>query len=190
MPHIGYDLDGQRILKPATKDELDQFLDSMDDPDHWRTVKDKNTGASVVLDEDEVEMIQRLQSGEYADLGYDPYEPTVEWFTSVKSIHPVVDTPEPKRRFVPSRWEHKRVMKFVRAIRAGLIKVHPRDKLGTAKQEPEHRDFYLLWGEDNNAKTNQAPNSVTDALHISAPRMRLPGHEESYNPPPEYLPTR
>ena len=26
-------------------------------------------------------------------------------------------------------------------------------------------------------------------MHIPAPKMKLPGHEESYNPPPEYLPT-
>ena len=32
-PHIGYDLDGEKILKPATGDELDRFLAKMDDPD-------------------------------------------------------------------------------------------------------------------------------------------------------------
>ncbi len=26
-------------------------------------------------------------------------------------------------------------------------------------------------------------------MHIPAPRLKLPGHAESYNPPPEYLPT-
>ncbi|KAJ7384930.1 Ribosome biogenesis protein 1 [Desmophyllum pertusum] len=35
-PHIGYNLDGKRILKPATADELDQFLSKMDDPNYWR----------------------------------------------------------------------------------------------------------------------------------------------------------
>ena len=25
-------------------------------------------------------------------------------------------------------------------------------------------------------------------MHIPAPRLKLPGHSESYNPPPEYLP--
>ena len=27
-------------------------------------------------------------------------------------------------------------------------------------------------------------------MHIPAPRLKLPGHAESYNPPPEYLPTQ
>ncbi len=31
-PHIGYDLNGNKIFKPATKDQLDAFLDKMDDP--------------------------------------------------------------------------------------------------------------------------------------------------------------
>lgn len=36
FPHVGYDLDGRRIYKPVrTRDELDQFLDKMDDPDYW-----------------------------------------------------------------------------------------------------------------------------------------------------------
>lgn len=36
FPHVGYDLDGRHIYKPLrTRDELDQFLDKMDDPDHW-----------------------------------------------------------------------------------------------------------------------------------------------------------
>ena len=36
FPHVGYDLDGRRIYKPLrTQDELDQFLDKMDDPDYW-----------------------------------------------------------------------------------------------------------------------------------------------------------
>lgn len=36
FPHVGYDLDGRRIYKPLrTRDELDQFLDKMEDPDYW-----------------------------------------------------------------------------------------------------------------------------------------------------------
>lgn len=36
FPHIGYNLDGKKILKPIRNlDELDKFLDKMDNPDHW-----------------------------------------------------------------------------------------------------------------------------------------------------------
>jgi hypothetical protein len=35
-PHIGYDVNGKKIMKPATADELDKFLSTMDDPDSWQ----------------------------------------------------------------------------------------------------------------------------------------------------------
>lgn len=34
-PHIGYDIDGKKIMKPAKGDELDKFLENMEDPDLW-----------------------------------------------------------------------------------------------------------------------------------------------------------
>lgn len=34
--HVGYDLNGQKILKTGTKKgEIDNFLDRMEDPDYW-----------------------------------------------------------------------------------------------------------------------------------------------------------
>ena len=45
--HIGYDLDGKKIIKAQQMDELDEFLDKMDNPDYWRTVRDKLTGKGV-----------------------------------------------------------------------------------------------------------------------------------------------
>lgn len=36
FPHIGYNLDGKKIFKPIrSKDELEQFLDKMENPDYW-----------------------------------------------------------------------------------------------------------------------------------------------------------
>jgi ribosome biogenesis protein ERB1 len=34
-PHIGYDINGKKILKPAKGDDLDKFLSNMDDKDAW-----------------------------------------------------------------------------------------------------------------------------------------------------------
>jgi hypothetical protein len=53
-----------------------------------------------------------------------PYEDTVEFYTREPMIHPVSRAPEPKRRFLPSKWEHEKVMKLVRAIRAVCIHTH------------------------------------------------------------------
>jgi len=45
---------------------------------------------------------------------------------------------------------------------------------------------YLLWADDNLA---DATKTATGLSYIPAPKPKLPGHAESYNPPKEYLPT-
>ncbi|XP_062500949.1 ribosome biogenesis protein bop1-B-like [Corticium candelabrum] len=172
-PHIGYDLLGKKIMKPATTDELDRFLAKMDDPNWNRTVQDKTTGRDIVLTDEEVDMIQRIQTGRFPS-GYDPYAPYVDWFSGDTMLHPLVDKPPVKKNFVPSKWEHKRIMKIVRAIRNGWIK--------PKKTDHEKPRYYLLWDK-------QDQESKKHPMHIPAPKMKLPGHEESYNPPAEFLPT-
>ncbi|KAI8141456.1 NUC169 domain-containing protein [Fennellomyces sp. T-0311] len=173
LPHIGYDVDGKKILKPATADELEKFLATMDDPDSWKTVRSDKEGKDVVLNDEEMDIIQRLQRGIIPDADYNPYEPTVEWFTSKTEEMPLSARPEPKRRFIPSKWEAKKVMKIVKAIRQGRIV--PR------KPKDEKPRFYNLWGDDDKPREDHV-------MHIVAPKMKLPEHDESYNPPEEYLP--
>lgn len=67
-------------------------------------------------------------------------------------------------------------MKIVRGIRSGRIV--PR-KPGTRAVE-QKPDFYALWSDADMAA---APHP----MHMPAPKMTLPGHAESYNPPAEYL---
>lgn len=33
--HLGYNWDGKKILKPSKVDELDNFINKMEDPDYW-----------------------------------------------------------------------------------------------------------------------------------------------------------
>ena len=35
LPHIGYDIDGKKVLRPARGDELDKFLKTVEDPEAW-----------------------------------------------------------------------------------------------------------------------------------------------------------
>ena len=35
MPHVGYSIDGKRVMRPAKGDELDKFLASIEDPSSW-----------------------------------------------------------------------------------------------------------------------------------------------------------
>lgn len=70
------------------------------------------------------------------------------------------------------------VMKMVRAIRKGHMKIKSDEE--NENKEPE---AYDLWKDtDEEIKKERL-------VHIPAPKTALPGHEESYNPPAEYLPT-
>uniref|UniRef100_A0A2K6DDW7 Ribosome biogenesis protein BOP1 n=1 Tax=Macaca nemestrina TaxID=9545 RepID=A0A2K6DDW7_MACNE len=110
FPHVGYDLDGRRIYKPLrTRDELDQFLDKMDDPDYWRTVQDPMTGQDLRLTDEQVALVRRLQSGQFGDMGFNPYEPAVDFFSGDVMIHPVTNRPADKRSFIPSLVEKEKV---------------------------------------------------------------------------------
>ncbi|XP_072458794.1 ribosome biogenesis protein BOP1 isoform X2 [Notamacropus eugenii] len=175
FPHIGYDLDGKRIYKPLrSRDELDRFLDKMDDPDYWRTVQDKMTGQDVRLTDEQVALVQRLQKGQFGDASYDPYEPAIDFFSGSMMIHPVTNRPADKRSFIPSLIEKEKVSRMVHAIKMGWIQPRrPRDLI------PQ---YYDLWAQED-------PNAILGRhkMHVPAPKLALPGHAESYNPPPEYL---
>ncbi|XP_039234520.1 ribosome biogenesis protein BOP1, partial [Pipra filicauda] len=109
FPHIGYNLDGKKIYKPIrNKDELDMFLEKMENPDYWRTVQDRLTGADVKLTDEQVELVQRLQKGQFGDVNFDPYEPAVDFFTHEVMIHPVTNRPADKRSFIPSLIEKEK----------------------------------------------------------------------------------
>ncbi|KFR04190.1 Ribosome biogenesis protein bop1, partial [Nipponia nippon] len=175
FPHIGYNLEGKKIYKPIrNKDELDMFLEKMENPDYWRTVQDKMTGADIKLTDEQVDLVHRLQRGQFGDVHFNPYEPAVDFFTHEVMIHPVTNRPADKRSFIPSLIEKEKVSKLVHAIKMGWIK--PR------KPKDDTPTYYDLWAHED-------PNSILGRhkMHVPAPKMKLPGHEESYNPPPEYL---
>ena len=111
MPHVGYDINGKRVLRPARGDELDKFLSTVEDPTSWTTALDKNMQTEKPLTPEELDIIRRLHVGENPDAQYDPYEPTIEWFTGKgkEEVMPLSAAPEPKRRWVPSKWEKQKV---------------------------------------------------------------------------------
>ena len=176
-PHIGYDINGKKISRPAKGEALDALLDSIEVPKGWTGLTDPATGKPLELSQEELEVLKRIQYNEVPDEGYDPYPATIEYFTSKTEQMPLSAAPEPKRRFIPSKHEAKRVMKIVRAIREGRIMPY---KPQSEEEEEEREVNYDLWA-------NEAP---TRSDHIPAPKLPPPGYEESYHPPPEYLPDK
>ncbi|KAM0826706.1 hypothetical protein ACQ4PT_068701 [Festuca glaucescens] len=175
--HIGYDINGKKIKKRDREGHIDKLLRNADSDTNWRKVIDAYNDEEVQITKEEAKIISRLLKGKTPHASVDPYPDYVDWFEYDGKGHPLSNAPEPKRRFVPSKWEQKKVVKLVRAIRKGWIKF---DK---PKDEP---DYYLLWGDD----TDTADNKRQGLSYIPAPKPNLPGHEESYNPSVEYVPTQ
>jgi hypothetical protein len=73
----------------------------------------------------------------------------------------------------------RRIIKLVRAIRKGWLKTSEQ------KHKAEEPPVYMLWGDDSQT----ADKTATGLSYIPAAKPKLPGHEESYNPPAEYLPS-
>ncbi|PGH06188.1 ribosome biogenesis protein ERB1 [Blastomyces parvus] len=177
-PHIGYNINGKKIMRPAKGQALDALLDSIELPKGFTGLTDPATGKPLELSQDELELLRKVQMNEITEDGYDPYQPTIEYFTSKLEVMPLSAAPEPKRRFVPSKHEAKRVMKLVKAIREGRILPY---KLPAEEDEAEEGvQTYDLWA-------NETPRA-DHPMHIPAPKLPPPSYEESYHPPPEYLP--
>ncbi|CAH0625188.1 unnamed protein product [Chrysodeixis includens] len=179
-PHVGYDLDGRRLLRPPQRDHIDDFLKKCEDPDFWRTVRDPNTGQDVVLSKQDLELIRRLREGHVPDPTHDEYQPWIEWFSREVMATPLRAFPEHKRSFLPSRSEQQQIGRIVHALKMGWTKT--RKQLAEERRKKREKKFYNLWG---STEADAAQRGLQ--RHIPAPRRALPGHAESYNPPPEYL---
>ncbi|KAL6967821.1 Ribosome biogenesis protein 1 [Sarracenia purpurea var. burkii] len=140
-------------------------------------IYDEYNDEEVEVTKQETKLIRRLLKGRAPHGDFEPYAPYVDWFAWEDSKHPLSNAPEPKRRFIPSKWESKKVVEYVRAIRKGLIKFEK------PKEEPR---FYNLWGDDS-ISTEKTGHGLA---YIPAPKPKLPGHDESYNPSLEYVPTQ
>ena len=132
-----------------------------------------------IFSEKDVEIVNRLRQGRVPEPGYDLYGEWSEWFSSDVMETPLRDLPEHKASFLPSHWEKKKVSRMVHAIKMGWMK--PRQ--ARSETDDETKKFYMLWQTDDQVDENV--RRIFDP--IPAPKMKLPGHEESYNPPPEYL---
>ena len=185
-PHIGYDINGRRIARPAKGEALDSLLDSIDIPDAWTGLTDPNTAKPLQLSKDELEVLKKLTRNETPGDGYDPYPDMIEYFTGkgMEETMPLTAAPEPKRRFVPSMHEHKRVMKMVKAIKEGRIKPYREQTEEDREREEAAQEYasYDIW-------QNEVPRP-DHPMNIPAPKLPPPGYEESYHPPPEYLPSK
>ena len=56
------------------KDELDQFIERQNDKEWWKKITDELNNKQVKLSKADLELIQRIRSGKYADADIDPFD--------------------------------------------------------------------------------------------------------------------
>lgn len=179
--YINYDIDGKKITRPATPAALDSLIDSIDKDKGWTGIVDPMTGKPVNLTTEELGLLKRLAQSEIPDENFDPYPDYDDFFTNTVRETPLSSAPEPKRRFAPSKHEQKRILQLAYAIRKGRILTSEQ----RAERERESQSNYAdhdLWADDDQATVNQRKLD-----YAPAPKLPPPSHEESYNPPEEYL---
>ena len=72
-------------------------------------------------------------------------------------------------------------MKLVKAIKEGRILPYKPPEEREKEEEDKEEQYFDIWSDEQ----PRPPN----VMHIPAPKTAPPGYDESYNPPPEYLPT-
>lgn len=85
---------------------------------HFRnSAFDPNLQMERQLTSEELDLIRRLAEYEKAEHDDNPHEPTIEWFTGKgkEEIMPLSAAPEPKRRWIPSKWEKSKVCQLTQA---------------------------------------------------------------------------
>lgn len=167
--HLGYNNSGSRLFKDDGIDSLEMLLQGIDDRSSWRTLFDKRSGHRLQLSVEEVKMIKRL--------GCALLPATLDHTISHKSADVATANTftltEPKRRFVQSKHEAKRVLSMVRHLRR-----FSRDSISRIPSE-EVKQLVDIWSEE-------LLRDKTDRTVIRAARAKRAGHELSYNTPSEY----
>jgi ribosome biogenesis protein ERB1 len=185
LNHMGYNIDGVPITKAKKPDHIDTFLNKHDKSALY-TIYDEDNDRYVKLSKEELETIRRIRKGQYPDAEFDEYDE--KYWTDVKqTIHPIGNTSyPPKSRFIPSKWENKKILRILQALRNGWIKSNEEEEEELKKQD----SVYLMWKEDGSANDDSESAKHRGPSFVPPKKEMTPGHAESYNPPEEFLMTQ
>lgn len=188
--HDGYDIDGKKVFVRGVGDNIDQFLASKNKKELKRRIYDVKNDKVTRLNDRDLSIINRLRNGKCASKMYEPGIPeTFVFDITTMGIRP-------KSSFTISKSDYRQILKNVKAIKNGWIKV---DKYGEAKktksqkkkQEIMRMDPYRLNLSSGSIKSfdvwSRSNIKVQSRQILGAPKSRLPTNYESYNPSSEYL---
>ena len=181
--HIGYDVSGSKVVPEKPLDGLDLAIEA--DDGEGVTVYDKLNGRNVRISKRELEQIRRLKKGAFANPETEMYPDTFR--SSVIEHTPLHNAPEPKRRFIPSKWEGMRIHRLAQGLADGRLRTREENRrLRKEARDPERRFLEAaatMWGPED---VEDPSGRRKGPLPVPAPKLKLPGHEESYRPPAEY----
>merc|ERR1719242_328635 len=161
--HTGYDIDGNKVIVKGRGDQIDLFLLKKDKDAVKRTLYDPLNDKVVKLTDDDLKLINRIRHGKTAGKLFEPVIKPLE--IQKTAFH----DNKPKSSFVPSKHIKNKVMRMLKSFRNGWLRLEP-------PKEQEEK-MYDMWENENTSKRQI----------LAAPKPKLPGHAESYNPPAEYL---
>ena len=126
------------------KDRIDDAVDQEDDVDYMRTIYDAVNDRDVVLSDRDLEILRRIQSGAFAHPEFEAYPDYIPFNThkGVREKHSLHQGTEPKRRFVPSKWERMKVLKIVKDIQEGRLQTTAQKKRSIHAHKMELK---MLW---------------------------------------------
>lgn len=194
--HIGYDGKGEKVIKSASRsggDLLDQAIrNSENKQDGKFVVHDALNDKNVTLTDRQLEIIRRIQGGAYAHPEHDGNSEYIDYYSGVdrQIMGMTTNRNQPKARFQPSEWERLQVKRLLEKLEKGDITMDyltgkVKDMNDLHKKNKSDDTPFMLWTGDEQDKLNQGKGPQ----HIAAPKVKPPGHAESYIPPDEYLPT-
>ena len=93
---------------------LDKLLLRNDAPGTaLRTIYDPYNDEELVLSRSELRTLLNIQKGRTPEVSVDPYADHHDWYSNTVDPFPVSAAPQPKRRFMPSVWEERKIVKLV-----------------------------------------------------------------------------
>jgi ribosome biogenesis protein ERB1 len=157
--HIGYTIDGKKLIKGKGPDRIDLTLRSANNKG-MHSIYDMYNNREVQLSDRDLEIIRRMQMGAFAHPEHNDTPEYSDYASSIKEVMPLSAAPEPKRRFIPSKWEMMRVMKILKAIKEGKY-TFSTDKKAAEGGESSSENNLMIWNEEaDEVKLINNPSNV------------------------------
>ncbi|KAL0229091.1 hypothetical protein GEMRC1_013711 [Eukaryota sp. GEM-RC1] len=174
--HMGYDKDGNKLLRPPKPDMVQQFLD-LQTGKGLRTVWDDLHSESVEFSKDQMEVVKNISAMKFPHTSFDAFPEYDDFFSKHKLVMPIKAAPPSKASFTASKDQAKMILRYLKAIKRGELHL---------LKPKTHSTNYLLW--DDSGKVIGDVNRRSQ--YIPPPKPKPPSHIESYNPPEEFIPTQ